>query len=703
MRRLTLLLVFLLFPVLAAAQGAATLVADRVELSPEGQLIASGNVQALYAGSQLSATQIVYDREKETLAIIGPILLQTPDGIILTARAADLDPQLTNGILLGARLVLEQQVQIAANQIDRIDGRYTQLYRATASSCSVCNGGPPLWSIRSEKVIHDQTEKQLYFEDATFLIRDVPLLWVPRMRLPDPTLKRASGILIPEQRNTTQLGTGLKLPYFLTLGDHADLTVTPYFSPETRTLEMVYRQAFANGDFRARGAISDDSLVEENRSYIFANGNFRFANEYRLNFDVEASSDPAYLLDYGYSDKDRLDSEIELLRVTDQSLVLADFTYYQTLRDDESNASLPPIIASLNYEERLRPNFGGKLTIGGGIDTAYRYSNDDGDAGRDVTRIGGSIDWRKNWLWPTGILLDIQTSLQADLYDVRDDQNYVQNDLRAVPQLAATLRWPWLLSTSSGTSHVIEPVLQFASSRSFGGTPPNEDSTRSDLSAGNLFALSRFAGEDEVETGNRIALGGHWTRLSGQGNESSLTFGRVFRSERELAFNPSSGLSGDKSDWLVAGQIKIPDGFVFSANALLQDDLDATRAAGLIRWKNDDVTLSAAYIWQSPDALENRPQTLSEWSFDAEFDLDEAWSLGLDGRYDVAADRPVRAGLGLQWQNECVTIDVSISRRYTSSSTVEPTTSYGLSGTISGFSAGRSGRGATALCKETKN
>ena len=40
----------------------------------------------------------------------------------------------------------------------------------------------------------------------------------------------------------------------------------------------------------------------------------------------------------------------------------------------------------------------------------------------------------------------------------------------------------------------------------------NEDGTRSELDSGNLFALSRFAGQDRIETGPRLAFGATWTR-----------------------------------------------------------------------------------------------------------------------------------------------------------------------------------------------
>ncbi len=693
-----LLALLIWLPGLVSAQGAATLVADRVVLNGEDQLIASGNIEVFFDGSRLTASQVLYDQTNDTLQITGPIFIETPDGTILTATNATLDPRIENGILQGARIVLDQQLQLAANQIDRRDGRFSQLYKASATSCKVCGTGPPLWEIRAERVIHDAQSQQLYFRNATFRVRGVPLLWLPVMRLPDPTAERSTGLLIPEQRNTTQLDLGIKLPYFITLGDHRDLTLTPYLSAETRTLELRYRQAFTNGYLEIEGAVSDDTLEPENRSYVFADVRFDLGNDFQLNFDLEAVSDDAYLLDYGYSGKDRLDSAIELLQVRDDTLYRARFTYYQTLRDDESNASLPPLIADLSYEGRFVPTFGGSLSYTADLDLAYRYSDEDGDAGRDVFRTGILGKWENSWVLPNGVIANFETGARADLYLVADDTDFTQEDIRVAPSAGVTLRWPLIRQGAGGSTNLLEPAISVSWAESFGGTPPNEDSTRTELDRANLLAISRYAGEDAIEGGAQVAAGLVWTRYGAAGVTSALSFGRILRQDAATDFTGTSGLDDKQSDWLVAGQLTAPGGFLFDARSLWDDQIGLRVADSRINWENDTVALGANYIWQSADSAEGRSETVSEWTLDAEVTLSRAWTMELDARYNVVESEPVSGGIGLQWRNECVTVDVSASRRFTSSSTVDASTTFGVSGSIGGFSTGRAAGGATTGC-----
>lgn len=697
MRWLVLILILLL-PQLARAQNVATLVADSVTLSADDRLIASGNVVAFFDGTRLRASQIIYDRSADRLIITGPITLQDAAGDVLTADSGDLDPRLENGILLGARIVLDQQLQLAANQIDRRDGRYLQLYRSTASSCRVCGTRAPLWEIRAEKVTHDTVEQQLYFENATFLVRGLPLFWLPAMRLPDPTQDRATGFLIPRQRSTSQLGTGIKLPYFITLGDHADVTLSPYVSAQTRTLELDLRRAFASGSLALRGAVSDDTLQDDLRSYLFANGTFRLPHNYQLQFNVQTVSDKAYLLDYDYDDKDRLESGLSLVRVTDTSLNELRFSYFQTLREVETNASLPPVIGEVRREARMQPGFGGVLSYATSIDTAHRPDTTDGSAGRDVTRTGGRADWRRDWILPGAFVATAQTGLRGDIYQVRDDSAYPGTDLRLVPSGLVTLRWP--LARQGVTRHLIEPTLTLSWAEVHGASPPNEDSTRSEFDPANLFDRSRFTGQDAVETGTQLAAGLTWTRVGPAGGASSLTFGRVFRNRTQPDFTPSSGLDGTDSDWLVSGQYTTAGGLLIELRGLFDDDIETTRTDGRARWSNERFAVGATYIWQGRDQAENRFDTISEWTLDSGFQLTETLRMSADARYNVAADRPVQAGLGFTWQNEYVTLAVSASRRYTASTSVDPTTTFGLVGSLAGFSAGRSAKGPAAQCRQ---
>jgi LPS-assembly protein len=82
---------------------------------------------------------------------------------------------------------------------------------------------------------------------------------------------------------------------------------------------------------------------------------------------------------------------------------------------------------------------------------------------------------------------------------------------------------------------------------------------------------------------------------------------------------------------------------------------------------------------------------------DASYAFNRHWTGKFDWRYDVTTNTTAEAGLGLQYQNECVNIDLSLSRRFTSSTTVSPTTDVGLQVSLNGF--GNDGRAYSRSCQ----
>ncbi|EAR50180.1 organic solvent tolerance protein, putative [Oceanicola granulosus HTCC2516] len=690
---LTLTLTMGLLAAPARAQIPATLVADSVTVTPERQLIARGNVEAFYEDTRLSAEAIVYDEASDRLTITGPIFIQTADGDIFTAERANLDPRLENGLLIGARLVLNEQLQLAANQIDRVDGRLTQLYKVAATACRVCGGGPPLWEIRARRVIHDEAAGQLYFEAAQFRIGGVPVFYLPRMRLPDPTNARSTGLLIPRLRTTDRLGTGIKLPYFITLGPHADLTLTPYLSPATRTLEARFRRAFLRGDVEIDAAVTSDDILDggKTRDYVFAEAEFAWPGNWRLEAQLQAVSDQAYLIDYDYSDTDLLTSFLRLGRITEDSRLGFDLTVVESLRDGDENELLPTLLPSAVYERVLRyPGLPGALTAYAEAEVAVRTSERD-RVGRDIVRLGTGLGWRHQSVLPGGLLAVSAAGVEVDRYRIDEDSAFPDHVTRRTPYLQAELRWPLARTTATGSTHVLEPVLALTWSDTYGGRVPNEDSQVVELDETNLFALSRFPGEDAREDGWRAAAALSWTVARPSGWQARTTVGRLLRASPDPRFASGTGLDGDTSDWVAVVGLDTPTGLSLDARALFDDDYDFARTEARLDWSNARFDLAATYVELAANEAEARPAAVAEWTFDADYRVSEMWEVSAEARYDIAADAPKFAGVGVEYTNECVTVGLSVSRRFTSSTTLEPETDYGLSVGLNGFSAGRQG------------
>ena len=670
--RALFIVILCLLPSIGISQGAPSLVADSISITDNNLIVAHGSVRVFSEGTRMQAERVVYDKSKDQLTIDDDILITFLDGTIITATQATLDPKLENGILQDARFVLGQHLQMAAQQIQRRNGNSSLMYQVAATSCQVCNGQTALWEIRAKSVVHDEIEHQLYFESVQFRIKGMPLAYIPRLRLPDPSLKRATGFLIPRVKTTDRLSSGLKIPYFIRIDDYRDLTLTPYLSSRTRTLEYRYRQAFVDGDVSVKGALSDDDLESAKRAYLFADGSFSIAAQTQLDFDIEMVSDPAYLLDYGYSEKDRLDSAISLVQVKDPSLFMGGITIFQTLRDDEQTSESPPLTGSFNYEKHMPIKSKGNLMVFTTGDTVFRYGTKTGPSARDLNRLSTGAKFEYTHITKLGAVVDTQLGVRGDIYQTLDDPSQTGVIRRAIPHVGLGVSFPLAGSTVAGHQFLLAPTMTLAYSSIFGRDPLNEDSTRAELDTANLFAVNRFPGEDAVETGLRGAVGLDWTWQAHKGTQTTLTFGRAIRKNADSTFSDSSGLSGQLSDWIVSGQSTLANGLYVQASSRLGDNSQLTLGSARFGWQNDDFKLAGAYIWQDADIDDGRPDSVSEWTLDSELRVSSRWKAFASTRYDLSTSRPANASLGLEYKNECATVDFSMTRRYTSSTTVEP-------------------------------
>ena len=684
------------------AQVLATLLADSVQVDPAGRITATGNVVIYYQGTQLRAERVVYDRRTDALEIDGTVAITDENGNIISGEGVAIDGGLREGVLTSARLVLDQELQLAAAEISRSEDRYTTLRRVVASTCEVCAENPtPLWEIRATRVVHDTQERQLYFDNAQFRLAGVPLLYAPRLRLPDPSLNRASGFLFPELRTSSVLGTGLELPYFIALGDHANATVTPYLSSSTTTLQFDVVQEIRNGRLTFEGALTNDD-IEGKRGYLFANGTYRLPRGFVASGQLEFVSDFGYLFQYDFSSKDRLTNELALDRVREKDLFRSSITEFRTLRDSEIAVrdTLPDRFVETSYQRDIPTlSFGGRTTLRLDAAALNRPSSTDID-GRDTSRIGVGADWTRSQILPTGFVVETEAGFRLDAYNVGQDSTFETNTFRASPRFATELRLPMARQTASGTTDVLEPILRFDFARVTGDDVPLEDSRIIEFDEANLFAPSRFPGIDGIEEGSRAALGMNWHRSSHNGWSANLAFGRVASLDNALSFSelPGGG-DADQSEWLLGARLSLGEQLWLSTRSLFDDNVAFTLSETRLDWKIDGASISSSYLFAQPEPSEGRDDKLSEWAFGGSLGLNEEWTARTDWRYDFSAGRAARAGVGLEYVTDCIRVDLSVTRRYATSTSVDPTTDLGFRVSLLGLGNSRAQGANRRVCR----
>jgi LPS-assembly protein len=699
----TFLLAVTVFAHPAAAQTGddkIALLADAVQFDPiTGQLSATGNVEIFFRKGVLRTGKVVFYQDENRIEVSEPLILNSQREMTLAAASAIFDLDLENALIKGAQVLLQEQFQFASAEYQRTSGRFNIFNEAVASSCFICEENEtPFWQIRAKRIVHDEQEKRIYFEQARMEFLGFPIFYAPRLRIPDPSVRRATGFLVPRFSTSNTLGYGVKAPYFITFGDHADLTLTPFLSSkETAVLEAEYRQMFSNGGISIGGAVAlADPLSGVNfRSFLTADGEFRLRRGYKLTFGVDITSDDDFRTQYGFGDEDRLSSFVDLARTTTDSYFSVGASRIQSLRSNEIDEKIPVVLPEFYYRKRLDdPFLGGVVAYQLNSVTLLRESNN------EFLRVGGGVSWRRNWQSAGGLVGSYYGALSGNFYSTHNHIDYgTISESEVIPLLATEISWP-LAKQVGQVTHVIEPLAQLIWSPDKSGTLINEDSDQVEFEEANLFSYNRFPGYDQTERGLRLNLGVAYKRYNTAGWSYGATIGRVFRYRDLGQFDATntSGLSGKTSDYVSSVYLSFPEKFDLINSSLFDDEFAISKNETQVRYTSGKWDAAATYVWLKEDVILNQSDKQHEIHLDVDYLANRNWTYSADWRQNLNSGKAIEGELGVRYKNECVDINFSLSLEFAASGIADPKREFGLTVALAGLGNRRDKSNQTRRC-----
>ena len=198
-------------------------------------------------GRRSKPIALVYDQKTKRLHAEGNARLTDADGKISYGEIIDLSDDYRDGFVDSLRVETPDQTRIAAARAERSEGNFTVFQSGVYTACEPCKEDPrkpPLWQVKAARIIHNQTDKMLYFEDASIEFFGYPAGLFPYFSAPDPTVKRKTGFLMPVISTSSAYGFALETPYYIALAPDYDMTL----SPKSTTKQGVLMQ----GEFRQR-------------------------------------------------------------------------------------------------------------------------------------------------------------------------------------------------------------------------------------------------------------------------------------------------------------------------------------------------------------------------------------------------------------------------------------------------------------------
>src|SRR5262249_25031869 len=369
---------------------------------------AVGSVQIYYNGATLEADKVTYDQKTKRLKAEGNVRLVEPDGKIVYGEILDLDDQFRDGFVDSLRLETPDKIRFAAPLTERAGGNYTVFQSGVYTACEPCKDDPrkpPKWQVKAVRIIHDEVEKMIYFENASLEVFGVPLVWVPYFSTPDPTVKRKTGWLMPTTSYSKNYRFGLTTPYYCALAPNYDFTLTPTItSKQGPLLEGQWRQRFDNGAVAIHGAgiIQADPhlLTEEHgpgypgdrrfRGEVDSAGQFSLSDKWVFGWDALLLSDKMLFQDYkinsywqhftdpkyfGNGISDAGTSQLYFIGRGDRSYFDARVMYFYGLSLADNQGQLPIVHPVIDYARTFaQPVLGGELSLKANVTSLSRQS-----------------------------------------------------------------------------------------------------------------------------------------------------------------------------------------------------------------------------------------------------------------------------------------------------------------------------------------
>jgi LPS-assembly protein len=356
------------------------------------RVAAVGNVQIYYRGSTLEANRVVYDQKTKRLHAEGNVRLTDQDGKVTYGEIMDLSDDYRDGFVDSLRLDAPDQTRMAATRAERSSGNFTVFHNGVYTACAPCKDDPrkpPLWQVKAARIIHDQTEKMMYFEDARIEFFGRPLAWLPYFSAPDPTVKRKTGFLMPAIGASSVYGGAAEIPYYWALAPDYDATFAPMITTKQGPLlQGEFRQRLINGAYSIRAAgiyqldkdyfiRSDGSTTPGYRDFrgaLESSGLFALNNQWVWGWDGVLLSDKTFFQDYNprlsrYRTTDPFQnpyseaiSQAFLTGKGNRSYFEARSIYYFGFSEADVQSQIPVILPVIDYNYTFdRPILGGEL------------------------------------------------------------------------------------------------------------------------------------------------------------------------------------------------------------------------------------------------------------------------------------------------------------------------------------------------------
>ncbi len=671
------------------SSGPPTVIADRITFrNGDRRFLAEGNVVVTIDGQVLTCPRL--ESDGETLTVEGPIRWADDSGNVLTSDLAEVSVDFQRGMLSGVRLLIDRHVQISANRLTFSQQEFDVIRDVRVTPCQICESGePPVWHFRSRLLVRDKEEQRLYLRGVQLRVGPVPVFYLPWLSIPLARSANPNGLLFPELSYDSDAGAGIRIPYYLRLGPHADATLTPGLSADGQSsFGYDYRQAFDRGWLTMSGevAINDPQELFAEEKKLFRGG-LKLGDDGKL---LALHTDNAEHAGDGLAQIFPEEHELTVVtagRRTDHQYAVGRYIGLEADRQKTNDEDPMSSLSDLQWHGHRTWSRAGLVQLSMGVRSFQHVEHD------DVLHANLRLDYSHSRILDPGLIAEFAAAVNATATEWTEEKaKHKHADIR--PQVSASIALP-LVRTGKQTREVLEPGLHLHYSKADESRPaPELQQPVVSIDSSSLASADRLAGLGQDEQGLRLSAGLGYTLFDGDGNEFELAAGRIFRMgmEDDRFQEPANGRPN--SYYAAFAGIRSKGGLSFGQHVSLDEDLEPLIEESALQYIGDGFGVKLAHGWISENFDGNKAKS---WSLDASYRVQDHWVLNGGWQHDVYAQGKRTVDVGLTYSHQCLRAGLKVERELSTATTPQPSTSIGFTTTIEGLNKAIGGPSETCL------
>ncbi len=466
----------------------------------------------------------------------------------------------------------------------------------------------PPWTIQASKMLHNNKNKTIYYDNAVIKIYNIPIFYTPKLSHPDPSVERRSGFLPPSFSDTKNLGTGLAIPYFWALNKDKNFTVTSKLYFDQNPLFVgEYHQAFKNSfflsDFGYTEGYKKTSANKKGggKSHFFAKFDKAFTSKSEatnsLNVSIQHVSDDKYLKLYKIKSNlvdyntDVLESTFDFTHEKDDFFFGLNASLFETLKTDYNDKYeyiFPDILIDKNlFSDEKYGNLDFQTNL-----KAHNY-----DTNKLENFLVNDFEWESNDLILNSFIKNnFLANFRNINYEAKNVDKFKDETTSELFGSVGLLSKIDFFKKRGNLNHQFTPKTLVK----FSPGSMRKETSGSRLDPVNAFELNRLSEINNFETGNTATLGFDYTTKENNTKKFNFSVAQVISEKENKKFDSKTSLDEKLSDLTGSLEYNIKDNYKLTSDFSIDQNYNEINYLDLgINYNFDKLGIDFNYLQEN--------------------------------------------------------------------------------------------------------